>query len=150
MALFKSRFTISQIEEAINRALNVIIEGKTYINRGAWEPEESYSNTEESIDYVIYNGMSYFCLVTHSGQTDPPDEDTTNWAPLYAYEPFLKNAPEDEIDDSDFLIFVDSSDDERTKKISWADIKEIMSDAITDSVTVSPTPPDKGLWLEVI
>jgi len=122
MALFKSTYTRAQIDEAIGRALNIVAEGKTYNNRGAWVSEGSYSNTSEIIDVVVYDGVSYFCIVTHSGVSTTPDTDTTNWAPLHAYETFIKNAPTGTLANDDTIPFTDTSDSNQTKKITWSGI----------------------------
>lgn len=126
MAIYKTSFTRAQIEQALYNALNVIAEGKSFVLRGAWQSGASYSNTAESMDVVIYDGVSYYCLVSHSGQSTPPPDDPTRWAQLAGYEPLIKNAPEDELDDDDALIFIDVSDGEATKKISFEDFKMMM------------------------
>jgi hypothetical protein len=126
MAIYKTAFTRAQIEQALYNALNVIAEGKSFVLRGAWQSGASYSNTAESIDVVIYDGVSYYCLTTHSGQSTPPSEDATRWGQLARYETLIKHAPEDELDDADALIFIDVSDGEATKKISFEDFKMMM------------------------
>jgi hypothetical protein len=155
MALFKSTYTRAQIDEAIGRALNIVAEGKTYNNRGAWVSEGSYSNTSEIIDVVVYDGVSYFCIVTHSGVSTTPDTDTTNWAPLHAYETFIKNAAAGELADDDTVPFTDISDGGRTKKVTWADVKAEITGMIDGAmqlhvVTLGTEQPEAGLWLEVI
>ena len=126
MAIYKSSFTRAQIEEALNRALNVLAEGKSFNLKGEWTSGGSYSNTETEIDVVIYDGASYFCLTSHSGQTTPPETDTTRWAVLAGYEPLIKNAAEADIADADALIFVDASDNDATKKITFEDFKMLL------------------------
>lgn len=126
MAIYKSSFTRAQIEEALNRALNVVTEGKSFTLKGEWVSEGSYTSTEETADVVIYDGVSYFCRVTHSGRSTNPKADTTYWGQLAGYEPLIKNAPADDIDDADALIFIDTSDNGATKQITFEDFKMLM------------------------
>mgnify|MGYP001022793551 CR=1 FL=1 len=126
MSIYKTSFTRAQIEQALYNALNIISEGKSFNLRGEWMSEGSYSNTESTIDVVIYDGVSYYCRTTHNGRTTPPDEDTTYWGQLAGYEPLIKNAPADDIDDADALIFIDTSDNGATKQITFEDFKMLM------------------------
>ena len=126
MAIYKSSFTRAQIEEALNRALNVVTEGKSFTLKGEWASGGSYANAANEIDVVLYDGVSYFCRVTHSGRSTNPKADTTYWGRLAGYEPLIKNAPEEDIAVADALIFVDASDNDATKKITFEDFKMLL------------------------
>lgn len=56
--------------------------GKSYNPKGAWIPKASYVNDLKNIDVVSYNGVSYYCVTTHTNLELTPDIDTTNWGVL--------------------------------------------------------------------
>lgn len=126
MSIYKTSFTRAQIEEALNRALNVVTEGKSFTLKGEWTSGGSYANAASTIDVVLYDGVSYFCRVTHSGRSTNPKADATYWGQLAGYEPLIKNAAEADIADADALIFVDASDNDATKKVTFEDFKMLL------------------------
>lgn len=60
----------------------VAMMGKSYNPKGEWISKASYKNDLAQIDVISYNGVSYYCKVTHTGSTNTPDIDTTNWGVL--------------------------------------------------------------------
>ena len=52
--------------------------GKGYNPRGEWIAGTYYNNTADTVDVVYYQGSSYYCKSSGSGQTPPPD-DSANW-----------------------------------------------------------------------
>lgn len=96
------------------------------IARGVWEnynPDKTYNMGNK----VAYQGSSYYCVENLTKGLTPPD-NPTRWT--------LISAKGD------------------TGEVTLAQLELAVSDgienAIVSSVTVSPTPPNKGLWLEVI
>jgi len=73
------------------------LNGKGYNPRGTWEALATYTNDPETIDVVSHNGVSYYCVLSHTGESVEPDLDTTNWRVLVA----LGNAASIALTDAD-------------------------------------------------
>lgn len=56
-------------------------QGVSLRGRGVWATSTDYVNNSSYIDFVYYDGKSYWCKVSHTSSTTP-DLDPTNWGVL--------------------------------------------------------------------